>query len=265
MKKLLSGLLTVVMFFAILLAIVLFGVRSALGTNSVSQMLDVMIDDYDIAESLFNGDEDIEEILEDKKAKKLMSKVVSGYVKYTMGITDNAPDVEALLEYVAEETDADIDEDEIDEIVDEFEDEMEQEREAAENDDELAIFKTLFSSGLLIGTVAVIAACAFGIYYLSKDAEKAVKRIGIVAIINGVIVLGLGTAMMSIIEQEAGASDEAMMAIVEVMLNNFKTTGIVGIILGIVLIVVAIKALKKNSSIAKSNQAIQELDNSVIK
>lgn len=265
MKKLLSGLLTVVMFFALLAAIVLFGIRSALSESSVSKMLDVMIEEYDMVGDMFNEDEELTELFEeDKKAKNLMSKVVSGYVKYTMGITDDKPELEEFFEYVAEETDTDIDEDEIDEMIEEFEDEMEEEREAAEGE-EMEMVKTIFSPSLLIISLVVVAGCAFVIYILSNDAKKAVKRIGIVSIISGVIVAGFGSLLMSFVEQEANSAEEVVMSVVEIMLNTFKSTGIISIIVGVALIIVAAKVLKKNTNIAASNQAIENLDNSVIK
>lgn len=262
MKKLISGILTVVMFISILISLALFGIRAALSEGAVSKMLDVMVEEYDITKDLLDSEEELEEVLEDKKAKKLMAKVISGYVKYTAGITDEQPDIEPLFEYIADETDIDVDEDEIDEAIEEFEAEMEANREATE-DESLEIVKTIFSTGLLVTFLLISAGCAFVIYALSKDSKKAIKRLGIVTIINGAIIFVLGNVFVNFMRQETSASEEAVLALAEVMVNSFKSVGLIGIVVGIVLIVVAVKLLKNN--ISASNQAIENLDNSVLK
>lgn len=264
MKKLLSGLLTIVMFVTLFVSMILFGVRTMLSENSVGKMLDVMNEEYGIIDDIVGTDEELEELFEDKKAKDLMSEVVSGYVKYTAGITDEKPDIEKFIDYVVEETDVEIDEDEIDNMIDDFEADLEEAREESDSE-EFAIIRTLFSPTLITGSLVIVAVCAFGIYALSKDAKKTVKRIGIVAVINGLIVAGFGSSISSFIEQEATAGDEVVVSVVEVMLNTFKTTGIASLVIGVVLIVIAAKVLKKNTNIAASNQAIQNLDNSVLK
>jgi hypothetical protein len=260
MKKLLSALLTIVMFFAVLFAIILFGIRSSFGTNSIGKMLDTMIEEQEIFGDILEEDEDLEELFENKKVKKMMSEVVSGYVKYTLGISDDKPEVEELFEYMADETDVDFDEDEIDEIIEEFESDMEYEREA-NNIEELSMIRAIFSPALLLITIAIAAGCAFIIYLLSKDVKKAVKRVGIITIINGAIVLILSLIILSV-AQNSLVDEEATLAIAEQIINTFRTLSIYSIILGIILTIVAVKVLKNNAYIAESNQSIQNLGNS---
>lgn len=264
MKKLLSGALTIVMFFSILTTFGLIAAKNSINSNSMGKMMDVLVEEYDIVDSFGGAAEDeLEDLFEDKKFKKITSELLSDYVKYTVRITDKEPDFTEFVEYVAEETDSDYDEDEIEDLIDELESEMETER-IPEDDESAGVIKAIFSGSALIVALLISVACAFGIYSLNKDSKKTVRRVGIVSIIDGALIMGLGSLLMNFAEQEAGSSDEAMMAVVEIILNNFTTIGIVCIILGIVLVVLSPKITSMLSSIKKSNQEINNLDDSVI-
>lgn len=254
MKKLLSGVLTVIMFFSILATAGLIATRNSISSNSMGKMMDVLVEEYDIIDGFGEVTKDeIEDLFENKKLKKITSELLSDYLKYTVRITDKEPDFTKFVEYVAEETDVDYDDDEIEDLIEELESEMENER-ISEDDESAGVIKAIFSGSSLIVTLLISVACAFGIYSLNKNSKKTVRRVGIISIINGVLIMGLGSLLMNVIEQEAGSSEEVMMTVVEIMLNNFTTIGIVCIILGIVLVVLSPKITTMLSNVNKSNQ-----------
>lgn len=259
MKKLLSGVLTVIMFFSILATACLIATRNSISSNSMGKMMDVLVEEYDIIDE-FGGvaKDEIEDLFENKKFKKITSELLSDYLKYTVRITDKEPDFTKFVEYVAEETDSDYDDDEIEDIIDELERNMENER-ISEDDESAGVIKAIFSGSTLIITLLISLACAFGIYSLNKDSKKTVRRVGIISIINGALIMGLGSLLMNFIEQEAGPSEEVMMTVVEIMLNNFTTIGIICIILGIALVALSPKIKTMLSNMKQSN-----LDNSAV-
>ncbi len=262
MKKLLSGILTIVMFFSILTTVGLIATRNSISRSSMEKMMDVLVEEYDIVDGFGGTDKDeLEDLFEDKKFKKITSELLSDYVKYTVRITDKEPNFTKFVEYVAEETDSDYTEDELEDLIDELESEMKSER-ISEDDESAGMIRAIFSGSSLIVSLLISVACAFGIYSLNRDSKKTVRRVGIISIIDGALILGLGSLLMAFIEQEASSSEEVMMTIAEVILNNFTTIGIIFVILGIILVVLSPKIASMLLNVKKSNPGTTNLDNS---
>lgn len=266
MKKLLSGLLTIVMFFALITTMALIGVRGAIGTNNVEKILELGYEEYGESGTFLGVEMEgyEEELLEDKEAKKLMSSLVSDALKYYMRITDKEPDFEPFLEYVVEETDVDIDDSEIEEIADEMIEYLDEDR-LSEDDEGVAIVQMLFSTTLLIGAILVVVVCVVAICALTKNVQKGVKRLGSATAAAGLAVYGLSSLLLMFATNQASASEEQIVSFMEILFSPFGTVGVVSLILGIVLALLSPKIAQTFASIDHSNQAIQNLDDSVIK
>ncbi|MGN1370799.1 MAG: hypothetical protein ACI4XM_00755 [Candidatus Coprovivens sp.] len=263
MKKLLSGLLTIVMFFSIIGTLTLIGLRGAISTGSVEKMIDTMIEKYDFLETTgIAEEEELKELMEeDKEFKKMFSKVVADTLKYSARISDEMPDFKNLLEYIEEKTDIEIEKDAIEENIKELEDSLKEER-ISEDTEGLDILQSLFSTSSLISGIIVTILLELGICVLTKDVKKGVKRLGETLATAGLAVYGLSKLLISFISQES--IDEEVASIIETMLNPFDTVGIISIILGVVLIILASKIAQTFASINHSNQSIQKLDDSII-
>lgn len=266
MKKLLSGLLTIVMFIALIGTLSLIGVRGALSSSSIGKMIDTMIEDYNFFESTGIAEvEELEELMEeDKEFKKLFSGVVADTLKYTIRISDEMPEYEGLFEYIVDETDIEVEEDDIEIAIEELEEQAKAER-LSEDDEGVAVVQTLFSIGSLLSGIVVVILSLLGICALTKNVGKGVKRLGCTAAAAGLALYGLSTLIISFISQEATGSEAEMLGLVEVMLSPFGTVGVISIIIGIILAILSPKIAQTFASIDHSNQAIQNLDNSVIK
>lgn len=266
MKKLLSGFLTIVMFVSLIGTLALIGVRGAINSGNISKMVDVLIEEYNILEETGAGEVDeLNELMEeDKEFKKIFSSYISDYLKYSLRINDDMPDFNEVFEYITEETDIEIDEEEIDAAIEELEAELESER-LSEDDEGVAVVQTLFSASSLISGIVVVIISLVGICVLTKDVKKGVKRLGCSAAAAGLALYGLSTLIISFISQEATGPDAEMLGLVEVMLSPFGTVGVISLILGIVIAILSPKIAQTFASIDHSNQAIENLDNSVIK
>lgn len=260
MKKLLSGLLTVVMFVSIITSVLLFSIRGMISSNNIEKMYDTFAEEGVIEELIGFDSSEFEEVLDDKEYKKMLADLTSEFVKYTLFITDETPDIEPLLDYLKEEDDS-LSDAEIEEMIEEFEEEIENERESINDDETTDVIKTLFSNSVLFGSIAITIACIFVIYVLSKDIKKTVRKVAVIDVITGILIVFSGTALVEAMKQEAGTPVE----VVEALFGTFKTNGIICLILGIVLFVAAKRLASMLSSIKHSNQAIEQLDNSVIK
>ncbi len=272
MKKLLSGLLTIIMFVALIFTTALFITRQAFGGDSMGKMMFAVMaeENGNNADNIIEGimgdeyDEDIEEYFNIKKLEKELGNFVSDYFLYASGVNKDEPKLDKLrdlvddaIEKYEDKEDVKIDDDEVDIFFDELEDELD---DTEFLDDEVAdVMKIIFSGSLLYGSMAVVIVCLALIYVLNKDIKKTVKRAGIAFIIDGILVFGLGALLNTAI-----GSEQELKSIIEIVVNLFNTGAILCLILGIALIVVS-KVLKKNTNIASSNEAIQNLDNSVLK
>lgn len=256
MKKLLSALLTIVMFFAVLGTIGLFAMRNAISSNSMEKMIDTLSEEYDFVEKI-SGEftDEVDDLLSNKKIKKGTSNLASEYLKYIIGATEEKPDFRKFAELVVEETDSELDKDEIDNLVDDLEDEIEAER-LSEDDDTIVVFKTIYSNGLLITTIVISVVCAIGIYFLNKNPKKTLRRVGIVLTIDGALIMGLGTILINSLEGSVSSVDEMSLNISKIMLGGFNTAGLISIIIGLVLIFVSPIVIKMLSGSKNSNQEI---------
>lgn len=266
MKKLLSGFLTIVMFISLIGTLALIGVRGAISSGSIEKMIDTMIEDYNFMETTGIADvEELEELMEeDKEFKKLFSATIADTLKYSARISDEMPDYEKLFDYIEEETDIEVDKEDIETAVEELEEKIESER-LSEDEEGVEVVQTLFSASSLISGIVVVVLSLVGICVLTKDVKKGVKRLGCSAAAAGLALYGLSTLIISFISQEATGPDAEMVGLVEVMLSPFGTIGVISLIIGIVLIILAPKIAQTFASIDHSNQAIENLDNSVIK
>lgn len=260
MKKILSGLLTVVMFVSIITSVTLFSIRGMISSNNIEKMYDTFAEEGVIEELIGFDSSEFEEVLDDKEYKKMLAELTSEFVKYTLFITDETPNIEPLLDYLKEADDS-LSDAEIEEMIEEFEEEIENERESINDDKTTAVIKTLFSNSVLFGLIAITIACIFVIYVLSKDIKKTVRKVAVIDVLTGILIVVSGTALVEAMKQEAGTPVE----VVEALFGTFKTNGIICLILGIVLFVAAKRLASMLSSIKHSNQAIEQLDNSVIK
>lgn len=253
MKKLLSGLLTLVMIVSTITATGLLIARTAFGGNVMGEMLKVALDEvgvesYDeVLEEVLGEeyDSDIEEYFDVDAFEKEFGQLASDYLQYSSGITSDKPDTEKLQELVenAIEKFEDKEDVEIDKTyVDEFFDTLESELEATEiADSEVTqVMSVIYSQGLLIGAIAITIVCLLCIYLLSKDISKTIKRAGIVSIVNGILVLGLGKLIDIALNESLGTTEEIYLDILEVITNLFNTSGIICIVAGIILIVLAV-------------------------
>lgn len=278
MKKILSGILTIIAFISVLLATGLFIARSAFSGNSMGKMMTVALEDLEIE----NYDKLLEEILGDeydsdmdkyfnsKKFEKELGKIASDYLLYSANVSEDEPSIDELrdlvenaIEKYEDKEDENVDTDMVDEFFDELEYELEN-TEVVEEEEVTEVLSVIFSTSLLLGSLAVALLCLAGIYALSKDIKKTVKRAGIISIIDGILVFG-GGKLITFVLNKSGEIDEITMELVTVITDLVSTSGIICIILGIVLIVVAKTVLKNKTAISTSNEAIQNLDNSVIK
>lgn len=278
MKKILSGILTIIAFISVLLATGLFIARSAFSGNSMGKMMTVALEDLEIE----NYDKLLEEILGDeydsdmdkyfnsKKFEKELGKIASDYLLYSANVSEDEPSIDELrdlvenaIEKYEDKEDENVDTDMVDEFFDELEYELEN-TEVVEEEEVTEVLSVIFSTSLLFGSLAVALLCLAGIYALSKDIKKTVKRAGIISIIDGILVFG-GGKLITFVLNKSGEIDEITMELVTVITDLVSTSGIICIILGIVLIVVAKTVLKNKTAISTSNEAIQNLDNSVIK
>lgn len=259
MKKLLSVLLTIVMFVTILATILLFSIRGMISSNNIEEMYDAFAEEGVIEDIIGFDSSEFEDVMEDNECKKILAELTSGYVKYTLFITNEKPDIEPLLEYLKEDdslTDA-----EIEDMIDEFEESIEAERDSMDDEEAAEVIKLLFSNGLILGLIIVTLACIFINYALSKDVKKVVRKIAVIDVLSGLVVFGAGSLLIEAMKQEADMPVE----IVEAVFGTFKTNGIICLILGVILFIAAKRLATMLSSIKHSNQAIEQLDNSVIK
>ena len=123
MKKLLSGLLTVVMFVTIILSVLLFSIRGMVSSNNIEKMYDTFTEEGVIEDLIGFDNSEFEEVLDDEEYKEMLADLTSEFVKYTLFITDEAPDIEPLLDYLKEEDDS-LSDAEIEEMIEEFEEEI---------------------------------------------------------------------------------------------------------------------------------------------
>ena len=260
MKKLLSGLLTVVMFVTIILSVLLFSIRGMVSSNNIEKMYDTFTEEGVIEDLIGFDNSEFEEVLDDEEYKEMLADLTSEFVNYTLFITDETPDIEPLLDYLKEEDDS-LSDAEIEEMIEEFEEAIERERESINDDETTAVIKTFFSNGLLFGLIIVTIACIFIIYTLSKDIKKTVRKVAVIDVLTGLLVVGVGSLFIGAMKQEADMPVE----IVEAVFGTFKTNGIICLILGVILFIAAKRLATMLSSIKHSNQAIEQLDNSVIK
>ncbi len=272
MKKLLSGLLTIIMFVALIFTTALFITRQAFSGDSMGKMMFAVLEEENgnDADNLIEGimgdeyNEDIEEYFNIKKLEKELGNFISDYFLYVSGVNKDKPELDELRDLVEDAVEKYEDEEGTkvdDEEIDIFFDELEAELDANELlDDEVTdVMAIIFSGGLLYGSMAVVVLCLALIYVLNKDIKKTVKRAGILFIIDGILVFGLGALLNALSNAQAD-----LKSILGIVVNLFNTGAIICIVIGIVLIVVS-KVLKKNTNIASSNEAIQNLDDSVIK
>ena len=129
MKKLLSGLLTVVMFVTIILSVLLFSIRGMISSNNIEKMYETFTEEGVIEDIIGFDSSEFEEVLDDKEYKEMLADLTSEFVKYTLFITDEAPDIEPLLDYLKEEDDT-LSDAEIEDMIEEFEEAIEAERES---------------------------------------------------------------------------------------------------------------------------------------
>lgn len=267
MKKLLSGLLTIVMFVSLIGTLALIGVRGAVNSGNVSKLIDVLIEEYNFLEEVevTAEEKELQELFEeDKEFKKIFSVALADTIKYITRISDEMPDYEKVVEYMIEETNLELKDDDIEATVEVIEEKIKAER-LSEDDEGVAVVQTLFSANLLISCILVVIISLVGIYVLTKDVRKSVKRLGGTAATAGLALYGLSTLIISFISQEATGADADMLGFIEVILSPFGTIGIISLIIGIILVILAPKIAQTFASIRRSNQAIENLDNSIIK
>ena len=248
MKKLLSGLLTVVMFVSIITSVLLFSIRGMISSNNIEKMYDTFAEEGVIEELIGFDSSEFEEVLDDKEYKKMLADLTSEFVKYTLFITDETPDIEPLLDYLKEEDDS-LSDAEIEEMIEEFEEEIENERESINDDETTDVIKTLFSNSVLFGSIAITIACIFVIYVLSKDIKKTVRKVAVIDVLTGILIVVSGTALVEAMKQEAGAPVE----VVEALFGTFKTNGIISFGRPIMLLIGAIILFNKYNSFASLN------------
>ena len=75
MKKLLSGLLTVVMFVSIITSVTLFSIRGMISSNNIEKMYDTFAEEGVIEELIGFDSSEFEEVLDDKEYKKMLDIV----------------------------------------------------------------------------------------------------------------------------------------------------------------------------------------------
>ena len=146
-------------------------------------------------------------------------------------------------------------------MIDEFEEAIEAERESLNDEEGAEVIKLFFSNSLICGLIIVTIACIFIIYQLSKDVKKVVRKIAGIDILTGLLVFGAGSLFIEAMKQEADTSIE----IISAVFGTFKNNGIITLILGIVLFIVAPKIATMLTGIKNSNQEIEQLNNSVLK
>ncbi len=277
MKGLLSAILTIIMFFASLLTVGLVTVRVTFSGDTMTKLVESAFEEMEVStdyDDLFEEalgqeyDPEMVEYFDDEKFGKELSVFAKDFMEYVLGASNKEPSTDEIREVLNEaidkyedKTGENVDSEELDKFFDEFEKELGEvevlEGEAKE------VTSTLFSNSLLITSVVVILLCAFGIYIITKDIKKSTRRVGIISIIDGALVGSFGM-LLSKIASESTGTEESLLDILNTLFDTFKYIGLSFIVIGIALVVIAPLTEKMFASFRKSNDAISNLDNSIL-
>ncbi len=256
MKTLGSILLTIIMFFASLGFTGLVVFRSICSTDNLTNLLTGILEDEEIfeeADEIFEdvlGDEytpEIEKYFEKDELADVFAEFVRDYALYYVGVESEIPKTNEIQEFVEEavkkyekETGEKIDTSELDEYFDKVDKELKKE---ASNNEEIPkevkmIASTIFSDALLYTLLAVIIVCAFLVFLITKAIHKPFRKIGIISIIDGALVLLLGLLLNTI--KNIDTIENTLVDVINTLATSVTQTGLIFVGVGIVSVVVSV-------------------------
>lgn len=261
-KKMLSGLLNIVILIVIIIVSILIIGRIVLSGSSLTKVIDSSLEVEGGLEE-FIGDseysEELMEIIDEDKLFEELGFLLSDVLKYEVGVTNEKPDFDGMknliLKYAdeyEEETGVKISSEEIDELFEDIEMEFDDISEEVPQEVSL-VFKVLYSNALLYGLIGAVAGCVLLDFVLRKDWSIVSRHSGIVLIINSLI-LFLLKLFLDTAAKDVSYDDGRVL--IDVLLDSVNIVSIVSLVIGIVLIVLSIylKNKVKNDNNMMNNQ-----------
>ncbi len=223
-------------------------VQEKLGDKKIEQsMIETMIPEEQA--------EEISKYINENKLSKEMGNLISGYLKYTSGVTNEKPDMtefkavidDAIKKY-EKETGKKVDTKRYDDAINSFEEEIVKKNDIDIDDKVRNIFGLMYSNTLYYGMIAVFVICLLFIYLINRNFITLFRSTYIVFIISSVFFIAI-----SILSKYLNNLDAIEMSAFKKISALTRKCGIIEAIVAIVLIILVliIKNVEKKKKEAK--------------
>lgn len=245
MKKFLTVIISIVMFFSILSFTILFSIKNVFSKDKISEILNVGMENIEkdsLIDDIFNSNKDTKELgkyVDADEFSKAFTDYMAEYIMYATMDSDKQVSSENLRNIINDsinkyekENDVTLDNSVIDELFDTFDKEMEESKnEITDTEEVRLIFDFIYSDYYLIA-LAISIVCLILIFVINMSIKTVCTSLGVVTIINGVIVY-----LLSLVIKVAFEIEESVKALGNVISSPYRIASYISIGLGIVLLI----------------------------
>ena len=224
------------------------GVQEKLGDKRIEQsMIETMLPE---AES-----EEIIKYINENKLNEEMGNLISGYLKYTSGVTKEKPDMSEFKEILDEaikkyekETGKKVDTKRYDDAINSFEEEIVKKNDIDIDEKVRNIFGLMYSNTIYYGMVIVFVICLLFIYLINRSIITTFRSTYIIFIISSVFFI-----IVSFLSKYLNNLDDIEMSAFKKISSLTRKCGLIQAIIAVVLIsiVIILKTIEKKKKEAK--------------
>lgn len=248
MKKFLTIIISIVMFFSIISFTTLLAIRSIFSKNGINEILSVGTEELDMdtyVDEIFNSNPDAKELgkyVNIDEFSHAFSDYVADYLRYAAVSNGKQPSSDEMKRVIEDsvnkyekENDVTLDDDLIDEVFDKFDDEMKEARtEIIDNNEAKVVFNVIYGNGYLVA-LGISIVCLILIFVINMSIRTVCSFLGVVTIINGVM-----TFLMSVIIKFILETEESLKGLASIVSTPFRNAALISLAIGIILLVVKV-------------------------